>query len=314
MGPCTLEEREALGISGEELLHALKEGKSIDVLGIVVNGDLMLDRLPLLPLERYRVPSARIGKMLKHQGITEVRVISGSLTIRDSWVQGIVATNLAKGALIVFGPLDIVGTTFQKSVDFSRAVFLNPVNFSDSKIAFEGFFIHSHFDKEAIFQKTSFGTHSRFHKAYFGEKASFFQASFHGLAEFLEVMFEEEANFSQTVFKLGTGFSGAQFRGNLNFSHALFEREVYFRFTTFQKQASFRGTTFRSMADFTNTQIEESPDMRDAIFKVTPSLSGSGITLGNQKGGKLDDRTIQLVIFMGLVLLVLFLVWGSRRR
>jgi len=314
VGPCTSEEREALAISGEELLRALKEGKSIDILGLVVIGDLLLDRLPLYPIEHHHISSPRIRKTLKEHGIAEVRVIPGSLTIRESWVQGILATNLTKGALVIFGELDMVGTKFQKSVDFSRTVFLNPVNFSDTKIAFEGFFIRSHFDKEAMFQNTAFGTHSRFHKAFFGGKASFHQAGFHGLAEFLEVMFEDEANFSQTLFKLGTGFSGTQFRGILDFSHALFEREAYFRFTTFEKQASFRGTTFHRTADFTNIQFKENPDFTHAVFKVTPTVSDSRLNLGNQRVGNLQDRTIQIVIFVGLFLLVLFLIWASRRR
>ena len=172
VGACTFEERSAFALSAEELLSALKNGKSVDLMGLVIMGDLLLDRLPLLPINQHPIHSSRVRVTLKEQGIEEIRVIPGAITIRESWFQGILATNLRNGALVIFGKVDMDKTNFKKSIDFSRTVFLEPVNFSDTTIAYEGFFIGAHFDNEANFHQTAFGTHSRFHKAFFGGKAT----------------------------------------------------------------------------------------------------------------------------------------------
>ena len=271
VGACTFEERSAFALSAEDLLSALENGKSLDLLGVVVQGDLSFDRLPLLPIQQHPIPSSRIKEKLKERGLEKVRVIPGGITIRESWFQGLIATNLRDGALVIFGQVDMDKTKFEKSIDFSRTVFLDSVNFSDTTIAYEGFFIGAQFDTTANFRKTAFGTHTRFHKAFFGEAATFNQAGFYGLAEFLEVEFAGKADFSQTFFKLGTGFSGTQFRGILNFSQALFEREAYFRFATFEQKASFSGARFQEVADFTNVQFNENPDFSNVVFDVTPS-------------------------------------------
>jgi uncharacterized protein YjbI with pentapeptide repeats len=312
-GSCTFEERSALGLSAEEVLTALENGHSVDLFGVVVKGDLSFDLLPLRPMTQHPIPSSRVKKNLKERGIDEVRVIPGAIIIRESWVQGIVATHLKDGALVIFGQVDMDKTKFQKSIDFSKTIFLDPVNFSGTTIAFEGFFIGSRFEKEASFHRTAFGTHTRFHKAFFGGQATFHQAGFYGLAEFLEVVFARKADFSQTFFKHGTGFSGTQFRGALDFSHALFEREAYFRFANFQQKTSFRGSTFQEVADFTNVQFKENPDYSNATFKVAPNSGESKINFKNQIVRDLDRPTSQIAIFVGLFIFIFFFVWRLRR-
>src|SRR5437867_11107579 len=47
---CTEEEREARAVDAAQLLQAFKEGKGIDLSGVVVRGDLSLDTLPVGPL------------------------------------------------------------------------------------------------------------------------------------------------------------------------------------------------------------------------------------------------------------------------
>ncbi len=311
---CTFEERNALALSAEEVLSALENGHSVDLLGVVVKGDLSFDRLPLRPITQYPIPSSRVEETLKQRGINEIRVIPGAVIIRESWVQGIVATHLRNGALVIFGPVDMDKTKFEKSIDFSRTVFLDPVNFSDATIVYEGFFIGAHFDNTANFRKTAFGTHTRFHKAFFGETATFNQAGFKGLAEFLEVEFGGRADFSQTWFKLGTGFSGSQFRGASDFSQALFEREAYFRFATFERMALFSEARFQEVADFTNVQFKENPDFSNVVFDVAPDVEGSGINFKNQQVKNITQPTSQIVIFVGLFLLVLVFVWRLRGK
>jgi len=313
VGACTFEQRSALALSSKDVLTALENGDNVDLLGVVVKGDLSFDRLPLRPIFQHPIPSSRVKENLNERGIDEVRVIPGDIIIRESWVQGIVATHLRDGALVIFGQVDMDKTKFQKSIDFSKTIFLDPVNFSGTTIAFEGFFIGSRFEKEASFHQTAFGTHTRFHKAFFGGEATFNEAGFFGLAEFLEVVFASKTDFSQTFFKLGTGFSGTQFRGALDFSHAVFEREAYFRFANFQQKTSFKGATFKEVADFTNVQFKENPDFSHATFKVAPNVGESKISFKKQIVRNLDRPTSQIAIFVGLFLLVLFFVWRLRR-
>ncbi|UCE63658.1 MAG: pentapeptide repeat-containing protein [Nitrospirota bacterium] len=311
---CTFEERSALALSAEEVLTALGKGHSVDLLGVVVKGDLSFDRLPLLPIQQQPISSSRIKEKFKERGLEEVRVIPGAMIIRESWFQGLIATNLRDGALVIFGPVDMDKTKFEKSLDFSKTVFLDPVNFSGTTIAYEGFFIGAHFDNTANFRNTVFGTHTRFHKALFGETAIFNHAGFHGLAEFLEVEFAGKADFSQTFFKHGTGFSGTQFRGASDFSQALFEREAYFRFATFEQNASFRGTRFKAVADFTNAQFNENFDFANAVFEGTPKVEGSEKIFKKQQVENIARPTSQIAIFVGLFLLVLVFVWRLRRK
>ena len=47
---CTEQEREARAVDAAQLLRAFREGKGIDLSGVVVRGDLTLDTLPVGPL------------------------------------------------------------------------------------------------------------------------------------------------------------------------------------------------------------------------------------------------------------------------
>src|SRR5580765_554814 len=69
---CTEQEREARAVDAAQLLQAFKEGKGIDLSGVVVQGDLSLDMLPVGPLP----PELEGTKELQGR---EVRVISGSI-------------------------------------------------------------------------------------------------------------------------------------------------------------------------------------------------------------------------------------------
>ncbi len=47
---CTEQEREAQVVDATQLLQAFKEGKGIDLSGVIILGDLILDTLPVSPL------------------------------------------------------------------------------------------------------------------------------------------------------------------------------------------------------------------------------------------------------------------------
>lgn len=202
---CTEQEREARAVDAAQLLQAFKEGKGIDLLGVVVRGDLSLDMVPVGPL-----PSELEG--IKELQGREIRVIPGSLAIVDSVVRGTITHRSAQGLLVVKGPTTFSGTRFEQLVDLSRSVFIQPVTLSGAVFLQESYFVQGRFLRGMVADKTSFGPHTRFHRSLFQGPVTFQQARFNGLGEFLEVVFEKDVNLSRAYFKLGTGFPGAGFK------------------------------------------------------------------------------------------------------
>src|SRR5262250_834770 len=87
---CTEQEREARAPDAAQLLQAFKEGKGIDLSGVVVHGDLSLELLPVSPLP------PELEGMKELQG-PEGRVIPGSMAIVDSVVRGAIKHRSAQG-------------------------------------------------------------------------------------------------------------------------------------------------------------------------------------------------------------------------
>ena len=316
-GTCSEEDRRALAVSADEVLTALHEGGGVVLNGVMLTGDLPLDRLRLQPFEPESVGHAAIVERLGAEGVSAVRVIDGPFILEDVEVQGILATNLTEsGYVVVRGPVSLRGSTIRRSMDLSRTVFLDRADFSDVRIGYEGFFIRAMFARGADFTRTSLGTHSRFHLARFLEKAAFTGAQFPGLAEFLEVSFAEDAGFARTRFLQGTGFSGSRFHKTLDLSGARFDREVYFRFTEFQGHADFHRTVFRNTADFTEARFREAVDFREAVFEHPHLVYGVDLPgPGDEAGMSVRDRDfLVLLLILALLGLLMLAVWKKKDR
>ena len=277
---CTEDERLAYAVRAEELLEAIQQGQTVDLVGVVVVGDVLLDQLPLRSGQSLDQLPALAEELFASRGVKEVRVVSQPVSIRDSRVDGVIATRLKEGYLLIRGPVTMAGTTFAGMVDLSRTIFSEDVNFSDAVFQREGLFLQTVFNRPARFERVAFGMHTRFHRARFGEMVTFEGARFNGLAEFLEVAFSKDANLSRSSFKMGTGFSGAQFTGHVDFSEARFERDVFFLFTRFAGDARFSRTVFRGQAEFSDAEFRGMNDFSDASFTADPvfqraKLSGS---------------------------------------
>lgn len=311
---CSEQEQETRAVRADELLAAIKEGKGIDLAGVVVVGDLLLDQLPPVSPSTLKTTSPRVQEMILSQAGKELRVVLAPISIRNSRVRGVISTKIQDGLIAMTGPVTMTGTTFERVVDFSRAVFFEPVDFSDAILLREGFFIRALFDKPTRFERTAFGVHTRFHRARFGDSVAFLRAGFNGLAEFLEVTFEKEANFSRTYFKMGTGFSGSRFGGMLDFSEALFEREAFFLFTLFEGDAYFRRTTFRGQADFSDAQFKGLDDFDKVFFQLQPRFDGARlIETPPTRGGLQDPRYLYGIAAAMLIFMVVFALVQRKR-
>ena len=305
---CTEQEREARAVDAAQLLQALKEGKGIDLLGVVVRGDLSLDMLSVGPLP----PELEGIKALQGR---EIRVIPGSLTIVDSVVRGAITHRSAQALLVVKGPVTFSGTRFEQLVDLSRSVFIQPVTLSDARFSQESYFVQGRFLHGLVADKTSFGPHTRFHRSLFQGPVTFQQSGFNGLAEFLEVVFEKDANLSRTSFKLGTGFSGSRFQGLADFSDATFDREAYFTFTLFDRDADFRRATFRATADFSDASFKGRDDFSKASFEKGSEFTRVTRLATGQAPLGFGNQTVQYAIILSiLVLIALLIVYRIRWR
>jgi uncharacterized protein YjbI with pentapeptide repeats len=305
---CTEQEREAGVVDATQLLQAFREGKGIDLSGVVIRGDLFLDTLPVGPLP----PDLEGMKELQGR---EVRVIPGSMTIVNSVVRGAIRHQSTQGLLVVKGPVMFSGTRFEQLVDLSRAVFVQPVTLSGAVFLRESYFVQGRFLRDVFAEKTAFGLHTRFHRSVFQGPVTFQQSRFNGLAEFLEVVFEKNVNLSHTYFKLGTGFSGSRFQGLADFSEASFDGEAFFTFALFNGDASFRRATFRSTADFSDASFKGRDDFSKVLFEKGPQFTRAARSATGQAPLWLENQTVEYAITLSvLVFCALLIVYLIRSR
>ena len=305
---CTEQEREERAVDAAQLLQAFRDGKGVDLSGVVIRGDLSLDTLPVGPLP------PELEGMKELQG-REVRMIPGPLMIVNSVVRGAIRHGSPQGLLVVKGPVTFSGTRFEQLVDLSHGLFIQPVTLSGAMFVRESYFVQSRFLRDVLAENTAFGPHTRFHRSVFQGTVTFQQSGFNGLAEFLEVVFEKDVNLSRTSFKLGTGFSGSRFQGLADFSEASFDREAFFTFTLFDGDAYFRGATFRSTADFSDASFKGRDDFSKAFFEKGPQFTRTARSATGRAPLGLENQTGQYVIILSLLAFgTLLIVYLIRRR
>ncbi|HJT21503.1 MAG TPA: pentapeptide repeat-containing protein [Nitrospira sp.] len=302
LGPnCTDQERSAHAVQARNIAMAIKEGKAIDLSGVVVTGDLTFDDLPLGPFP------TELGGEVSDSGGT-ARTVPVALSIVDSFVKGSVRHDAGKEFLVMRGALTLSGTTFEQPLDLSRTVFVEPVTLSGAVFLRESYFVNARFLRGLFAEKTAFGPHTRFHRARFRGAATFQRSGFNGLAEFLEVQFERDADFSRTYFKSGTGFSGSRFHGLVDFSEAQFAREAFFTFTEFDGDASFERATFRSVADFDDVQFHRRDDFSKALFEGEARFARVKRPVNGPPAVGLENAQVQYGITLSLLVFSALLI------
>jgi uncharacterized protein YjbI with pentapeptide repeats len=297
---CTPAEREAHAVKASVLLAALKRGQALDLDGVMIQGDLAFESLPVIANPPV------IHDIIGAQD-TQVRVIAAGLSVVNSVVKGKITHRSTDGTLVFNGPVTFAGTTFEQTVDLSRSIFTQPVTLSGAIFLAESYFVQGQFLREVTGEKTAFGPHTRFHRSRFHGPVMLQQSGFSGLAEFLEVRFDRDANLSRTYFKLGTGFSGSRFAGLADFSEALFDGDAFFTFTRFDGDAFFRRATFRATADFDDAEFNGREDFSKAFFEKGPQFarakrSGAGQSLGIENPQIQYAITLSLLVFSAVLI------------
>ncbi|WP_455245424.1 hypothetical protein, partial [Petrachloros mirabilis] len=101
---CSGAEREARALDAQKLLESIQNGRSIELEGVVIKGDLDLEKLPV----SLNPPSV--------EGVTvepgqDVRVVASPLSVVNSTVRGSVKHGSQRGMLMFFGSVSFAGTT-----------------------------------------------------------------------------------------------------------------------------------------------------------------------------------------------------------
>lgn len=296
---CTDAEREARAIPAQQLLQALAAGKGIDLSGVVVQGDLLLDELPAQKVASVQGLSLEDRRVLEGLNDEEVHVIRGPFVIKHSRVKGTIVNRLKRGFLLITGPVVLMHTNFLGLVDLSRTVFLGLVDGSQARFEQESYFVQDRFTQGAMFTEGRFGPHARFHRSVFDGPAIFRGADFPGLTEFLEVVFEQGANFSRAAFHMGTGFSGAHCRGKCDFSSTQFDRETFFLFARFERAVTFDSARFHSQADFSDASFKEPDDLAQATFARPPVMTRTARVVSTVPGAP-QAQPFPQVVTIGL--------------
>ena len=153
---CTEAEREARAIPAKDLMRALAAGKGIDLAGVVIQGDLVLDELPAQKVDAVQGLSLEDRRVLEGLNEEEVHVIRGPFVIKHSRVKGQIVNRLKRGFLLITGPVVLVQSGFDGTVDLSRAIFLGLVDVSNAKFEKESYFVQDRFTQGAMFSETRF--------------------------------------------------------------------------------------------------------------------------------------------------------------
>ena len=304
---CTGAEREANAVGAAAVMKAMTRGEAVDLIGVVVQGDLILDQLPLYKSQMPKGLTPEQQAALSALDAEELRMVPGPITIRDSIMQGALRHRSVKGTLQFAGPLDLQGTQFKDGFDLSRAVFQGAVTIDRAKFEREAYFIQGQFAQSFHCAETRFGPHTRFHRSVFHGAVDCQGSLFDGMTEFLEVVFEQPVQFDRARFGLGTGFSGAQFKKGVSFAEAIFSREAFFGFAVFAGNTQFAGAQFLQAADFSNAEFKRGEDLAKARFDQAPTMTGvKGLSQeGQGKGGKSQAMSYGVTLFFLLVAAVL---------
>lgn len=304
---CTQAEREAHSLRGERIVDALRKGHSVDLVGVIIQGDILFDRLTpqVVPQSSMTSELPSRGKPARSE---EERRVPAGLRIRDSVVQGAVRHRSVSSTLRFEGPVDFQGSRFNEGVDLSWSVFQEAVELSGAVFEKEAHFVQGQFVGPLACRETRFGPSTRFHRSRFQSSMDCTGALFDGTAEFLEVTSEQSVEFERSRFGSGVGFSGSRFKSRLSFRDAIFSRETFFTFTVFEGETMFTGAQFLGAADFSNAEFKRQDDLARARFDHPPLLAQATRLEPPQSDGFFQTKNGQYVLTFGLLVTAALLV------
>lgn len=239
-------------IKPEAILDCLRAGQPVNFDGITIEGDLDLT-------------------FLRTDQQSEI-IVPGALVISHSHFNGsLIAYNGNDESVLTFeSPVDLRGSQFTGSVDFTGATFEEFAHFEDT-----------HFWSGANFTDATFRNGAFFRNAIFDHSTSFVYAKISNGIDFSDAQFFEMANFSMLrstqstdpLLQADVSFSRARFTGQVYFIEAVFENTVLFNDAVFRRNSSEDAVQFTNAAftilDLTNANFERGQwDLSGQQFEV----------------------------------------------
>lgn len=304
---CTPAEREARAVRGEAIIEAIANGRPVDLFGVIVQGDLIFDRLAVQTAPRSAASMSKTANQTDRPGDGQ-RIVRHALNLRDSVVLGALRHRSADSTLRFEGPVNFEGSRFKESVDLSRSVFQEAVGLSSAVFDKEAYFVQGQFAHQMNCRETKFGPGTRFHRSVFRGSVDCTGALFDGMAEFLEVSFEQSATFERARFGLGTGFSGSRFKNRVSFSEAIFSRETFFVFAAFEGETIFSDARFLGPVDFSNAEFRQQDDLAQARFDQPPIFVHTKRLESAQSAGLLQAGNGQYALTLVFLIVAALLV------
>lgn len=305
---CTPAEREARAVRGEAVMDAIAKGRPVDLLGVIVRGDLIFDQLAVQTTSRSSLPASEIANREDRAVGSRQRLVREALSLRDSVVLGAVRHRSADGMLRFEEPVNFSRSHFREDVDLSRSVFQERVELSAATFDKDTYFVQGQFARQMDCRETKFGSSTRFHQSTFRGSVDCTGALFDGMAEFLGVTFEQPATFERSRFGMGTGFSGSRFKSRVSFREAIFSRETFFGFAAFENEAVFADVRFLGPVDFSNAEFRQQDDLAKARFDQAPLLAQTKRLESAQPVGLFQTRNGQYALTLAFLIVAALLV------
>ncbi|MBK9945579.1 MAG: pentapeptide repeat-containing protein [Nitrospira sp.] len=208
---CTQAEREAHSLRGERIVDALRKGHSVDLVGVIIQGDILFDRLTpqVVPQSSMTSELPSRGKPARSE---EERRVPAGLRIRDSVVQGAVRHRSVSSTLRFEGPVDFQGSRFNEGVDLSWSVFQEAVDLSGAVFEKEAHFVQEQFVGPLACRETRFGPSTRFHRSAFRGSVDCTGALFDRMAEFWKSQLNSRRSLNGRGSAWGQDFPAATSR------------------------------------------------------------------------------------------------------
>ena len=109
---CTQAERESHAVRGEVIMDAIAKGRSVDLLGVLVRGDLIFDRLAVQTTAGSPGSTSERATLGDHVGGNGQRIVRQALSLGDCVVLGTVRHRAADSTLRFEGHDDFSGSHF----------------------------------------------------------------------------------------------------------------------------------------------------------------------------------------------------------
>lgn len=258
---CSDKDKEANPIAAEEVVEAIKAGKSVEIVNAVIEGSFNLESV----------------------------VVKGKITIARTKFKGTVDCSYATFKKV----LSLKGSTFEADAKF-RASTVEKDIFLNDRATFQGAANFDDLTVTGVFQGKSitFKKDATFNGTQIKRDAFFSSTTFEGKVEFISAYFGGDAYFSKAVFKQNAFFASARIEGNASFPSARFKNKAQFRMTRFGGLAEFTDAVFEGEADFEATQIRGTAEFAGAEFKGKASFSICKFEENTLFGGAVFEKDV----------------------